>query len=136
MYLAICLVIGQVASSIQRIACTYLHAYVSGQTTSSIQRTVCTLHMFCYQSNDKFDPKNSLHQPTCCDIDQAASSIQRTACIILLAMPPGQIASSIQRTVCTCLSVCVFSQVASSIQRTACIYPLSISPIKWQVRSK
>jgi hypothetical protein len=65
LYLAICLVIGQVASSIQRTACTCLYAHVSvkrqvrskeqfvpclyfviGQTTSSIQRTVCTyLHV-------------------------------------------------------------------------------------------
>jgi hypothetical protein len=113
LYLAICLVIGQVASSIQRTTCTCLYAYVSGQTTSSIQRTVCTLLMFCYRSNDKFDPKNSLHLPACCDGDQAANSIQRTACISLLSMSPGQTASSIQRTVCTCLSVCVFDQAAS-----------------------
>jgi hypothetical protein len=71
-----------VASSIQRTACTCLYAYVSGQTASLIRRIVCTLLMFCYRSNDKFDPKNSLHQLTCCDVDQAASSIQRTTCII------------------------------------------------------
>jgi hypothetical protein len=53
---------------------------------SSIQRTVCTLLMFCYRSNRKFDPKNSLSLPACCDIDQVASSIQRTACICLLPM--------------------------------------------------
>jgi hypothetical protein len=39
--------------------------FVIGQTASSIQRTVCTLLMFCYRSNGKFDPKNSLYLPTC-----------------------------------------------------------------------
>lgn len=73
------------------------------KTASSIRRTVCTY----------------LH---CCDIDQAAGSIQRAACIILLSMSPGQTASSNQRTVCTCLSVWIFNQATSSIQRTTCIF--------------
>jgi hypothetical protein len=60
LYLATCLVIGQVASSIQRTACTCLYAYASGQTASSIQRIVCTLLMFV--------------------IGQTTSSIQRTVC--------------------------------------------------------
>jgi hypothetical protein len=156
MYLAICFVIGQVASSIQRTACTSLYTCVSSQTTGSIQRTVCTRLMFCYRSNRKFDPKNSLYPAyVLLSVKQQVRSKEQFAPACMLCFWSSSKfdpKNSFYLPIClrfrssdkfdpknslylSCTSIP--SQVTSSIQRTACTHLFFLYHlVKWPVRSK
>jgi hypothetical protein len=131
------LIAGQVPGSIQkRTTCTCLYTYASGQT-AKFDRTVCIQLMLCYQSDGKFNLKNSLYPA------YALLSVKR------------QVRS--KRTVCTLPHDVLIIQQASSIRRNSlyqpfclCLQPnsqfnpkeqfvsayLFVSPIKCQVRSK
>ena len=91
-------VIGQVASSHLRTACTYL--FDIRRVTSSNTRTACAFYFVFFQPSNQFVSKNSLCFLYLLPAKWPAQIQEQLAPFVVNI--PGQVASSHPRTACTC----------------------------------